>query len=154
MKPAGTHLRNVLKLTVFLFFLYGMAGNASAQTTNGTISGTVHDSSGAAMSGVNVTLKSVETGASREATTNSDGEYEFVSLPAGGYEATAAFTGFKTQLRQGIVLTVGANIAVNFSLSLGDVVETLVVSEDTPQVDTLSATVSGVVNEATIRELP
>ena len=73
MKPAGAHLRNVLKLTVFLFFLYGMAGNASAQTTNGTISGTVHDSSGAAMSGVNVTLKSVETGASREVTTNGDG---------------------------------------------------------------------------------
>ena len=154
MKPTGAYLRIVLKVTAFLFFLYGMSGNASAQTTNGTISGTVHDASGAAMSGVNVTLKSVETGASREATTSDDGEYEFVSLPAGGYDATATFTGFKTQLRQGIVLTVGANVAVNFALSLGDVVEKVVVSEDTPQVDTSSATVSGVVGEATIRELP
>jgi hypothetical protein len=154
MKPTGAYIRMILKLTAFLFSLFAMVGNARAQTTNGTISGTVHDTSGAAMSGVNVTLKSVETGASREATTNADGEFEFVSLPAGGYDASATFTGFKTQLRQGIVLTVGANVAVNFSLSLGDVVETLVVSEDTPQVDTTSATVSGVVNEATIRELP
>src|ERR1700692_159507 len=154
MKPTGAYIRIILKLTTFLFFLYAISGNAGAQTTNGTISGTVHDTSGAAMSGVNVTLKSVETGASREAATNGDGEYEFVSLPAGGYQATATFTGFKTQQRQGIVLTVGANVAVNFALSLGDVVEKVVVSEDTPQVDTSSATVSGGGGGATLRELP
>jgi len=43
------------------------------------------------------------------------------------------------------VLTVGANISVNFSLTVGEVVESVVVTEDTPQVDTTSATVSGVV---------
>src|SRR3984893_458012 len=151
MKPTGAYIRMV---TAVLFFLFGISGNAGAQTTNGTISGAVHDATGAAMGGVNVMLKSVETGASREAATNGDGEYEFVSLPAGGYQATATFTGIKTQQPQGIVLTGGANVAVNFSLSLGDVVEKVVVSEDTPQVDTSSATVAGIVGEATIRELP
>ena len=154
MKPKGANFQIVLKLMTFLLFICGMSGAAGAQNTNGTISGTIHDASGAAMSGVTVSLKSVETGATREVTTNDQGEYEFVSLAAGGYDATATLTGFKTQLRQGIVLTVGANVAVNFSLSLGDVVEKVVVSEDTPQVDTQSATVAGVVGEATIRELP
>ncbi len=73
MKPTGAYIRVILIVTTFLFFLYSVSGNAKAQTTNGTISGIVHDTSGAAMSGVNVTLKSVETGASREATTNGDG---------------------------------------------------------------------------------
>jgi len=51
-------------------------------------------------------------------------------------------------------LTVGGSISVNFSLSVGDVVEKVVVNEDTPQVETTSSAVSGVVGEAAIRELP
>jgi hypothetical protein len=154
MKRIRVYLRIILSLTAFTFFLHVVPGNVSAQTTNGMIQGTVHDESGAPMAGVSVSLKSSETGASRSASTDSDGAYEFLSLPAGVYQAEASLKGFKSQLRKEIVLTVGANISVNFSLTVGEVVESVVVTEDTPQVDTTSATVSGVVGEATIRELP
>ncbi len=154
MKRTGVYLRIILSLTAFTFFLHVVPGNVSAQTTNGMIQGTVHDESGAPIAGVSVSLKSIETGASRSASTDSDGAYEFLSLPAGVYQAEASLKGFKTQLRKEIVLTVGANISVNFSLTVGEVVQSVVVTEDIPQVDTTSATVSGVVGEATIRELP
>ena len=154
MKSASVYLRVVLSLMLLMFFVHMVQGPLSAQTTNGMIQGTVHDSSGAPISGVNVTLKSLETGATQSVTTGGDGAYEFLSLPAGAYQAEASTAGFDTQLRKGIVLTVGATISVNFSLSVGKVTQTIVVTDDVGQVETASSTISGVVSETTIRELP
>jgi hypothetical protein len=154
MKSARVYLRVVLSLMLLTLFVHVVQGPLSAQTTNGMIQGTVHDSSGAPVSGVSVSLKSIETGASRSVTTDGDGAYEFLSLPAGAYQAEASLNGFETQLRKGIVLTVGATISVNFSLSVGKVMETIVVTDDVGQVETASSTISGVVSETTIRELP
>ncbi|HVR23795.1 MAG TPA: carboxypeptidase-like regulatory domain-containing protein, partial [Candidatus Polarisedimenticolia bacterium] len=154
MGSISVNLRVVLSVTVIMVFLHATQGSLSAQTTNGMIQGTVHDPSAAPISGVNVTLKSVETGATQSVTTGGDGTYEFLSLPAGAYQAEASITGFDTQLRKGIVLTVGATISVNFSLSVGKVMETIVVTDDVGQVETASSTISGVVGENTIRELP
>jgi hypothetical protein len=154
MKTVSVFRRMVLSLGLTIGFLYLGPGDLHAQTTNGTIEGNVRDASGAGIVGVRVTLKSVETGATRTADSNADGAFEFLSLPAGGYQAEASLKGFKTEVRQGIVLTVGATITVSFSLTLGEVVEKIIISDDTPQVDTASATVSGVVGEAAIRELP
>jgi hypothetical protein len=154
MKSASVYLRVVLSLMLLMLFVHMVQGPLSAQTTNGMIQGTVHDSSGAPISGVNVTLKSLETGATQSATTGGDGAYEFLSLPAGAYQAEASIAGFDTQLRKGIVLTVGATISVNFSLSVGKVTQTIVVTDDVGQVETASSTISGVVSETTIRELP
>jgi hypothetical protein len=154
MKPWSVGVRIVLSLSVFLFLLQVIPPYVCAQTTNGAILGTVQDASGAGVPGVNISVRSVETGATRSVVTDSNGNYEVLSLPAGGYEIAASLKGFKTQLRQGINLTVGASISVNFSLVVGDVVERVVVSDDTPQVDTTSSTISGVVGETAIRELP
>jgi Carboxypeptidase regulatory-like domain/TonB dependent receptor len=154
MKPWSVGVRIVLSLSLFLFLLQVIPPYVCAQTTNGAILGTVQDASGAGVPGVNVSVKSVETGATRSVVTDSNGNYEVLSLPAGGYEIAASLKGFKTQFRQGINLTVGGSISVNFSLVVGDVVERVVVSDDTPQVDTTSATIGGVVGETAIRELP
>ena len=154
MKSSSVNLWVVLSVTVIVLFLHATLGSLSAQTTNGMIQGSVHDPSGAPISGVNVTLKSVETGATQSVTTGGDGAYEFLSLPAGAYQAEASVAGFDTQLRKGIVLTVGATISVNFSLSVGKVTQTIVVTDDVGQVETASSTISGVVSETTIRELP
>src|SRR5258708_39476655 len=154
MKSSSVKRRVVLSVTVIMLFLHVTQGSLSAQTTNGMIQGTVHDPSGAPISGVSVILKSVETGANRSVTTGGDGTYEFLSLPAGAYEEEASVAGFEKQLRKGIVMTVGATISVNFSLSVGKVMETIIVTDDVGQVETASSTISGVVGENTIRELP
>ena len=154
MKSISVWVRVAFSLAMFMLFAQAFPAYVGAQTTNGTILGAVHDSSGAGIPGVKVVVKNTETGVARSATTDGDGAYEVLSLPAGAYQVEASLQGFKTELRQGIALTVGASISVNFSLAVGDVVEKVVVNEDTPQVETTSSAVSGVVGEAAIRELP
>src|SRR5258707_15577519 len=72
MKRIRVYLRIILSLTAFTFFLHVVPGNVSAQTTNGMIQGTVHDESGAPIAGASVSLKSIESGASRRASTDSN----------------------------------------------------------------------------------
>ncbi len=154
MKSTSVWVRAVFSLAIFMLLPHVFPTYVRAQTTNGAILGAVHDASGAGIPGVKVVVKNTETGVTRSAITDGDGAYEVLSLPAGAYQVEASLQGFKTELRQGIALTVGASISVNFSLSVGDVVEKVVVNEDTPQVETTSSAVSGVVGEAAIRELP
>ena len=80
--------------------------------------------------------------------------YQITSVPAGSYEVTASIAGFKTEVRSGISVTVGSDVAVNFSLTVGAVSEKVEVTAEAPQVDASSSTLGGFVNSTTIRELP
>ena len=90
-----------------------------AQTVSGNILGVVQDQQGALVANANVTARNVGTGAVRETTTEGNGTYRIDSVPAGSYEVTAAIGGFKTEIRTGIVVTVGGDVSVNFSLTVG-----------------------------------
>src|SRR4029079_19498145 len=95
----------------------------SAQTVSGTILGVVQDQQGAAIPKVDVSARHLETGAIRKATSGDNGEYRISSVPAGAYEITASAPGFKTEVRTGIVVTVGGDVAVNLSLTVGAISE-------------------------------
>jgi hypothetical protein len=101
-----------------------------------------------------VTAKSTETGAERTAAADAAGRFNIVSIPAGAYEVTATATGFQTQIRSGVQLTVGATLRVEFTLGVGAVAEKVEVSGEAPQVDTTTSTLSGLVGETEVRELP
>src|SRR5690348_3308212 len=92
-----------------LMMLAGMPV-AHGQVVNGTIFGTVRDSSGAVIPNVTVSAKSVETGAARTAVTDTTGAYQILSVPAGDYEVEAAVSGFRTSVHKGISVTVGASV--------------------------------------------
>jgi hypothetical protein len=130
-----------------------VAGVAWAQVS-ATISGKVEDASGAAIRGATVTVKSVETGATRVVTTDEAGNYRAVELPLGSQEVRAEKTGFKAALRTGINLAVGQEAVVNLSLEVGELIQQVTVSEDAPVVNTTPASVSGVVGEREVKELP
>lgn len=149
-KTAGA----VLILAGLIYAIYGKDPVAFAQTTGGTILGTVHDASGAAISGADISVKSLETGAARSGASDSSGEFQVLSLPAGAYEVAATLPGFKTEVRKNIVLTVGESATVNFVLAVGEVHDQVVVTDEPAQVETSTAAVSGVVGETAIRELP
>jgi hypothetical protein len=134
--------------------LLAVSGYVVAQRTNGAILGIVSDSSGAHVAGANVSVTNVGTGAKQAVVSDAGGEYQFVGLPAGGYKLQVSSPGFKAEIRTGVDLTVGATITVNLSLQLGSVSETVLVTDEAPQVDTSSATVGGLVGEHAIRELP
>src|ERR1044071_3130734 len=88
-------MRSVLLLLGSVAMLYVLAATGKAQTS-GEITGLVTDSSGAAVSGANVTVTNKATGATRTITTNSEGLYAFPSLLPGVYQLKVEQSGFKT----------------------------------------------------------
>src|SRR5216684_2288925 len=126
----------------------------SAQVRTGTITGTSRDASGAIVPGVSVSYKNVETGVTGTAITGDLGTYILPSLPVGTYDMEASLAGFRPEVLRGISVTVGSSVAVNFSLTVGGIAETVEVNAIPPQVNTTDASVGGLVSENTIRELP
>ena len=124
------------------------------QVVNGTILGTVRDPTGAVMAAVNISAKSLETGAARSAISDSSGTYQILSVPAGDYQVEAAAPGFQTAIRNRVTVTVGAAVAVNFELAIGEVRQEVTVSSDLPQVNLTDASLGGLVGEREVRELP
>lgn len=125
-----------------------------AQSTGGTISGSVKDASGAVIPGAAVTVRNVETGIERIVTADAQGRYRAPNLALGNYEVDAQFTGFRTEVRTGIKLTVGREAVVELVLNPGEVAERITVSGEAPLVEVNSSSMGGLVDDRTIRELP
>jgi Carboxypeptidase regulatory-like domain/TonB-dependent Receptor Plug Domain len=143
-----------LRYPLFLVWMMVIAYPASAQVVTAAISGKVEDPTGAGVSGANVTVKSLETGATRTITTDDAGNYKVLSLPLGPQEVKVEKQGFTTQVRTGIKLEVGQQAVVNLQLQVGDFVQQVTVSEEVPVVNTTTASVSGVVGERAVKDLP
>src|SRR5438132_10040654 len=124
------------------------------QLTTGRITGTVTDQTGAAVPGATVTLKNTDTGISRTTLSQESGKYEASSLPAGNYEVSASLSGFQTFVHKGIGLAVGQNAVVDFTLQVGQVSDSVTVVGDTAQIETTTATVSNLVDEKKVTDLP
>src|SRR5215467_10506635 len=130
------------------------AGLVSAQVTTGTISGVVQDSSGGAILGAVVTVKHVDTGTVRTVTTDLGGRYSAPDLPLGSYEVQAQQSGFQTEVRSGITLTVGREAVVNLPLKVGQLSEKVTITEEAPLVESTTSALSSLVDARTIRDLP
>src|SRR5438093_7437627 len=138
--------------SVLLLVLF--ASLSFAQLDTGTISGAVTDQSGAAVPGASVAIKHIETGIIRRLVTNEAGRYEAVALPVGSYEVTASLAGFQTFVRGGIGLTVGRNAVVDIALRVGDVTEAITITAETSQVETTTATVTQLIDERRVLDIP
>ena len=119
-----------------------------------SISGKVEDASDAAVRGATVTVKSLETGATRVAVTDDAGNYRALSLAVGPHEVRAAKPGFKTEVRNGVNLAVGQDAVVNLRLEVGEIAQEVTVSEEIPVVNTTTSSVSGMVGEREVKDLP
>src|SRR5437773_2967163 len=129
-------------------------GLVFGQNFSGAISGFVRDSTGAVIPGTTVTAKHTETGLTRSVQTSEEGSYTMPALPVGAYEVTAEKPGFKAQVRQGITLAVAQEAVVNLTLDVGDLAEKITVTEETPIVNTTLSSVSGLVTQEQIKDLP
>jgi hypothetical protein len=124
------------------------------QTTTATIFGAVHDQSHAVVPGVGLTVTNTETGITRTLQSDENGRYRVSNLPAGSYQVAATFPGFASVTRQGINLVVGQEAVVDIGLSIGEVSEHIVVTDQAPMLETTSAVLSGLVTQEAIRDLP
>jgi hypothetical protein len=125
-----------------------------AQLRTGTVLGIVTDSTGAILPGVEVTAISADTGQSRLAITGDEGRYRIPLLDPGSYEVRAELTGFQTAVRRGLTVSVGQEVLINLTLEVGAISEEVVVTGEAPLVNTTSSTLSDVISEKQVHELP
>src|SRR5206468_3701850 len=99
-------------------------------------------------------LRNTATGVTTTVMTNERGLYRVPNLIPGTYEVTASAGGFATTVATDLILAVGAELAVNPQLRVGTATQVIQVSGEMPDVATTNSTVSAVVDERTVRELP
>jgi len=138
---------------VLVILLTGANAWAQAGST-AQISGTVRDSSGGVLPGVDVTATQTETGQKRNAVTEADGSYSIPNLPTGPYKVEATLQGFRSFVQTGIVLQVGASPVINVTMAVGQVAETITVQASTPLVETKNLGVGQVMTNKQVLELP
>jgi hypothetical protein len=128
--------------------------NLPGQTITASLSGTVRDPAGAAVPGATVRIVSTTTNVETAVTTNAEGIYQAPSLPAGTYTVRAGASGFKTAVRNDVVLEVSQQATLDINLEVGSVSESVDVTAHAEVVDATTSSVGDVVDHAAIENLP
>src|SRR3954449_10980013 len=97
---------------LFTILLFALRPYAVAQQITGSVTGTVTDPAGAAVDGATVKLTNAGTGAVQSATTDHEGNFRFLLLPPGMYSLNVTSSGFKSVVRDGLVVEVDRSLAV------------------------------------------
>jgi len=127
---------------------------AVAQVDTGTIAGTVRDSQGASVANAAVTIVDIATNATVKTNTDSTGDFVSPPLKPGTYKVAVEATGFKTQTRPSIVVRVQDRIRLDFDMAVGAVSENVVVTAETPAIQSETSSLGEVVAAKQIEDLP
>ncbi len=138
--------------------VFGVAlfcGNASAQATaSASLEGTITDQSQAVIANAHVTLTSKDTSAVRTTQSNNAGSYRFDLLSAGQYQLKVTVSGFKLFTVPSVELIVGETTTENVVLQPGSVAETVVVTEQAPNIDVTKTNVGIDITQQQIQNMP
>ncbi len=144
--------RCIQTLPILAAFL--CAASLWGQGDRGSISGTVLDSSGSAVPAVQIEVINTATNAKLETVTTSTGAYRLVGVPIGIYNLSAKAAGFQTHLRNGIQVQVNQTSAIEISLAVGAVSESVTVQGGVPLIQTESADIGVVVESKAFLDMP
>src|SRR5581483_3556988 len=125
-----------------------------AQVLYGSITGNVTDAGGAVVPGPTVTITHKETGQSRDSTTDTNGSYDFPTVPAGTYSIRVTKPGFKTITRDNVKVTLNTVTRTDISVEVGQVNETVVITAETAELKTDRAEVSAELTSKPLQNLP
>jgi hypothetical protein len=125
-----------------------------AQSDRGTIAGTVEDSSGGVVTGAQVTVKGSDTSSEYSAVSGPTGGFRIPEVKIGIYNVTVTASGFKTETKTEVRVQVNTVSTLDFSLTIGDVKDTLTVVADTPGVQSESSDIGTIVDSRQIKDLP
>lgn len=125
-----------------------------AQSTNSQINGQVTDESGAAVPGSKIIATNVGTGIDYEATSDQSGLYNIPLMPPGDYRIDVNTPHFRSVSRSGVKLDVSQTVKLDFKLQVGSNTETISVTEAAPVIDTESGSVSTVIDNRKVTQLP
>ena len=145
--------RLLLRAALLIALIGLLSANVFGQAETAQITGTVYDPSGATIPNASVIVKSLDTGTVRELTTSAGGTYIATDLLPGDYLVTATASGF-VQIQQHVSATVGAKLALDLHLEVGKASTVVEVNAAAIQVNTETQTLSTVVDQTELRELP
>src|SRR3954453_2177752 len=138
--------------TLLLLTLSALPSRAQSLAGLGAINGTVHDTSGAIVTGANITVRNAATGIQRRIATNDTGYFLVASLPPGPeYVVTVEKSGFATHESRDLQLQVGQNLGLNITLTVAAQSQSVVVVDATPTTDESKLGVSQVVEQTQIQ---
>jgi hypothetical protein len=151
-----------LRFTLFIFLATAvcfclanlLTQPLAAQSTYGSVSGTVTDSSGGSLPDVQVTLTSLDTGTKQTETTTADGLYTFSNLFQGRYRVDAEKPGFKRTSQAEVMVQIQQTSSINLVMQVGDVTQTIEVTGETPLLQPDSSSLGQVIDERKANEIP
>jgi len=148
--------RAIRRPVAALFFLFAFPPLARPQSrlTGGDLMGRAIDESKAVLPGATVTVINRDTNLTRIATADARGDFKVPALPPGTYRVTAAVPGFASQTRDGVTLQLGQTVDLEFELTLAGTQEELTIVSEAPVVDVTDTSVSSVVGQQQIENLP
>lgn len=156
-RSAGQRLRLILTVAVagFVFYLLiSPAAYGQGQAVFASLSGEVHDASGAVIAGASVTLSNPQTDFHRTFTSDDSGRYIFAQVPPGIYSLRVEQKGFRTYVQNEITLAVGESATQAVLLSVGDITQEIVVNASATQLNTSNANLSADVSQRQVTQLP
>jgi len=142
------------RFVLTLVLLFSASFSLYGQSTYGSISGSVYDPSGAAISDAQVTLTNASTGEKRVQPTNADGLYTFPNVLVGKYSMDVEKAGFKKTTRNDVVIEVQQSARIDFTLAVGQVSESIEVTSETPLLQPETSSLGQVIEERKTEELP
>ncbi len=138
-----------------LLLIPALASPLQAQSTKAAIFGVVHDATGAAVPGSQVTATSSLTNTTRTAQADSSGAFSFLNLEPDTYTVTAAHTGFATEQEQGVTLTARQQLRLQVTLQPANVQQEVTVSATNAGVlNTENSSIAATLNAADVLALP
>ncbi|HEX8710929.1 MAG TPA: TonB-dependent receptor, partial [Terracidiphilus sp.] len=138
----------------FLAMMPGALPTARAQQAAGSVTGLVTDASGAAVPNATLTVRDQERGTTWTAKTTGAGLYNFPAIPVGRLEVKVEATGYATQVRNAFTLTLNQVAQVNFELKVGQVSETVTVTDAPPLLQTGATDVGTLIDNKAANQLP
>ena len=146
--------RKSIGIVLLLSMCCFITSMGKAQVDMGSVSGIIHDPSGAAIANARVKLTNEGTGITAVTTSGPEGRYTFSPIKIGHYSIAASAAGFKTVEQKSVTVDVQQKVEVNIELSVGEATETVVVNTAPPLLQTLDASVGQVIEEQSIDNLP
>ena len=157
MREVGTashrRLRWAGTLALVLAFVGLVAPSVFAQAGNATLRGTVSDPTGGVLPGASVVLTNAGTRSSQEAVTDDRGSYAFVGVFPGSYELKVELAGFKGFEQKNIALSPGDSRGLDVKLEIGNQTETVVITAESPVIQTETGAREGVLSASQIDNL-
>src|SRR5689334_1969237 len=155
MMPAqGARMRTFCALTAIISLALAAPAAGQSQITTGVIDGTVVDSSGGVLPGVDVDVRNVDTNLDRVLVTDRDGRFVVPQLPAGRYTVRLQLAGFATIVQENVLVTVGQTVRLTPTMRVSSISETVTVTSSVETVDTARTAVANTLDETTIATTP